>query len=63
MKELVIIKCNVILRGREFHELWEGLVKMARKGVILLPPGCELVNEVPPNPEIVVIGEEKPGGL
>ena len=63
MSDLVIIKCSCFIRHDELRRLWADFVEMKKEGVIVLPVGCELVNEVPPNPEIVVIGEEKPGGL
>lgn len=55
---MVIIKCNTFISSVEFTKLWEGFVKMAKTGVILLPLGCDLLNEVPPDTEICMV---KPG--
>lgn len=55
---MVIIKCNVLLSSGDFVKTWRGLLEMAETGVILLPPGCDLLNEVPPDTEICMV---KPG--
>lgn len=52
---MVIIKCNQLLKPKEFVEAWETLCNMKAAGVILLPPGFELLNEVPPDSEIVMV--------
>lgn len=56
---MVIIKCNIHLKADEFTKTWEGLVEMADSGVILLPPGMELLNEVPADSDIIVIKEDE----
>jgi hypothetical protein len=55
---MVIIKCNALLPADDFINLWRGFVEMAETGVLLLPYGCDLLNEVPPDTEVVVV---KPG--
>lgn len=52
---MIIIKCNEFLNDKQFAKSWENLYKMAQLGVVLLPPGWELLNEVPPDTEIVVV--------
>ena len=54
---MVIIKCNIHLKADEFTKTWEGLVEMADSGVILLPPGMELLNEVPADSGIIITKE------
>lgn len=56
---MVIIKCETILPADSFATVWTQLVKMAVCGVILLPPGFTLLNEVPPDTEIVVIKQKE----
>jgi hypothetical protein len=52
---MVIIKCNHLLKDKQFLETWKSLCRMAAVGVILLPPGFELLNEVPADAEVVVV--------
>lgn len=52
---MVIIKCNQILKDGQFANTWKSLCRMAAAGVILLPPGFELLNEVPADTEVVVV--------
>ena len=55
---MVVIKCHALLTRGQFRELHDDLVEMAKTGVVLLPPGCELLNEVPPDTEVIVVGEK-----
>lgn len=41
----IIIKCNVLLRDEQMQKLYSELCNQRRQGLILLPPGCELVSE------------------
>jgi len=52
---VVIIRCKIMLKAEQLCAVYDGLVEMAKNGVILLPEGFELLNEVPPDEEIVVI--------
>lgn len=52
---MVIIKCNVHLNGDEYHRLQRDLADQAANGVIVLPPWCELLNEVPADEKIQVV--------
>lgn len=54
---MVIIKCNSMLKAAEHDWMWRRLVNMSKSGVILLPPGFELLNEVPADADIVVVKE------
>lgn len=54
---MVIIRCNVPLKKDVLQRMREAFVAMAKDGVILLPDFCELVNEVPPDTDIVVVSE------
>lgn len=56
---MVIIKCKFFMKNEQFAQTWENLHKMAQLGVILLPPGFELLNEVPPDEEIVVVKKKE----
>lgn len=52
---MVIIRCKVMLKKEQFLVAYDGLVEMAKSGVILLPDSFELLNEVPPDEEVVVV--------
>lgn len=52
---MIIIRCNALIKDEALAELWAAFQFMADRGVILLPASCELLNEVPPDEEIVVI--------
>jgi hypothetical protein len=56
---MVIIKCNQILKDTQFAKAWESLYRMKELGVILLPPGFELLNEVPADAEVVVVKDKE----
>ena len=56
---MVIIKCTVMMRQAEQKQLHAAIAEMAKTGVILLPAYCELLNEVPPDTEVVVIKEKE----
>lgn len=56
---MVIIKSNLYVQEEDRWRLYNELVEMANRGVILLPPFCELLNEVPPDAEVVVIKEKE----
>ena len=53
---MIIIRCNSRVDGKALASLWEGCVNMAKTGVILLPPFCELLNEVPDDPDVIIVG-------
>lgn len=52
---MVVIGCKVLMRTEDFRAMHSALVKMAKTGVILLPSGFELLNEVPADEEVVVV--------
>lgn len=52
---MVILRCNVHVKKDKFAQLYEELVAMYERGVILLPPSVELLNEVPPDTQVVVV--------
>jgi len=56
---VVIIKCMLMMKQEKQKELHDAIAEMAKTGVILLPAYCELLNEVPPDTEIVVIKEKE----
>ena len=56
---MVIIKCMLMMKQEKQKELHDAIAEMAKTGVILLPAYCELLNEVPPDTEIVVIKEKE----
>ena len=57
---MVIIRCNLFVKAEGMAKLHAELVRQADTGVILLPCGFELLNEVPADEEIaVVIPKEK----
>ena len=56
---MIIIKCNALLSDEQFAKAWENLYRMAELGVVLLPPGWELLNEVPADTEIVVAKDKE----
>lgn len=56
---MVIIRCNTLMKQEQFLKIYDGLVEMAKIGVILLPSYCELLNEVPPDTEVVVVKEKE----
>lgn len=56
---MIIIQCECLMSAECFTKAWEGLVAMAKTGVMLLPPGCTLVNEVPPDTDVVVVREKE----
>ena len=58
---MIIIQCSLLLNSKDFSALWESIARMAATGVVLLPPGCRLVNEVPPDTEVVVVRNKKEG--
>lgn len=55
---MVIIRCRALLPPEVLDKLHDNLVEMAKTGVILLPSSCELLNEVPPDTEVVVVKEK-----
>lgn len=60
---MIIIQCECFLSAECFTKTWEGLVAMAKTGVMLLPPSFTLVNEVPPDTEVVVVREKERAGV
>ena len=52
---MVIIRCKALIKNEDLAELWAAIRYMADSGVILLPESCELLNEVAPDEEIVVV--------
>ena len=56
---MIIIQCELLLNSKDFSALWESIARMAVTGVVLLPPGCTLVNEVPPDTEVVVVKKKE----
>ena len=52
---MVVIRCNVMPKKEQFLVAYDGLVEMAKTGVILLPESFELLNEVPHDEEIVIV--------
>lgn len=58
---MIIIQCEHFMTAECFTKTWEGLVAMAKTGVVLLPIGCTLVNEVHPDTEVVVVREKQEG--
>lgn len=56
---MVIIKCDAFIEHEHLLKLYDEILEMAENGVILLPPHCSLLNEVPADEDIVVIGVEE----
>lgn len=56
---MIVIKCNAGIDATSHTALWESFVKMAETGVVLLPPFCELLNEVPDDPDVIVVGDKE----
>ena len=57
---MIVIKCNTNVNAKSLVELWESFVTMAKtEGIILLPPFCELLNEVPNDPDVVVVKDKE----
>ena len=54
---MIIIRSKVKLKKEQFLIAYDGLVEMAKTGVILLPDIFELLNEVPPDTEVVLVKE------
>ena len=57
---MIVIKCNTNISAKDHALLWESFVRMAETGVILLPPFCDLLNEVPDDPDVVVVRDKEP---
>lgn len=49
---VLVVKCNVFLKRKEFSNLYENILRQKETGVILLPPYCD-IKVVPPNIKIV----------
>lgn len=56
---MIVIRCNVLMKEEGLEQLHEDFVTMLSSGVILLPAFCELLNEVPPDDEVVVVGKKE----
>jgi hypothetical protein len=53
---MVVIRINAYLPDEQYARLVVGINQQAKyNGVITLPPYCELLNEVPPDEEIMVV--------
>lgn len=52
---MVVIKCNLHMDGDDYHRLQRDLQAQASTGVIVLPPWCELLNEVPADEKVKVV--------
>lgn len=57
---MVVVKCPMLPPHR-YDDLLRSLTAQAKNGVILLPVGCELVNEVPADEEIKVVQQTTEG--
>lgn len=55
---MVIIKCNAALPADQRRRLEINLHDQAADGVIVLPPTCELLNEVPKDEEIQIMHQD-----
>lgn len=56
---MIIIRCKAFIKNEQFDRLYRDLLMMAANGVILLPEPCELLNEVPPDEEIVIVKKKE----
>ena len=57
---MIVIRCNRNISAKDHVALWESFVTMAKtEGVVLLPPFCELLNEVPNDPDVVVVRDKE----
>ena len=52
--DILIIKCDRSLREKANNELYEALLDMKSRGVILLPPYCEVIGKTSGNVKIVL---------
>lgn len=51
---MVIVKVNVLLHPKEMAKLSDTLQSQAQNGALVLPPYCQLLDEVPDDTEIQV---------
>ena len=56
---MIVIRCNSRIDGKALAAFWESCVNMAKTGVIVLPPFCELLNEVPDDPDVIVVRDKE----
>lgn len=54
-RPVVVIKCNLLLKPEELYEAREAIKEQAAAGIVFLPPGFELVGEVPPGTDFQII--------
>lgn len=52
-KQLLIVKANIFLRGKEYRDLYKSIEAQRNNGTIVLPSYCEALI-VPDNVEIKV---------
>jgi hypothetical protein len=52
---MVIIRIRCFLKPDDVQKITDDIQAMAKTGVIVLPPYCELLNEVPDDEEIKVV--------
>ena len=56
---MVIIRINANVHHSQAEIIANGIHRQARTGVIVLPPACELLNEVPADETIKVVYQQE----
>ena len=44
--KIIIIQCNIGLSPENLKKLWQGLYKMDKAGILVLPEYCKLIGVV-----------------
>lgn len=57
-RPVVVIKCNLLLKPEELYEAREAIKEQAAAGTVFLPPGFEVVGEVPPGADLQIITDK-----
>lgn len=54
MADVLVVKCNMLMRNKEFDDLYDHIKSQMEDGLVVLPPYCEVL-VVPEDIEVKII--------